>query len=566
MASLVMIENGSVSHRFVLDKDEITIGRRTDNDVMITNMLVSGHHCRIRKEGARFVLYDLNSTNGTFLNGHRVGKSAEIKHQDHVQLGGVPFVFLVDDQATVNLDQGKLASRAASAAPPKKPVDTGFSAHLSPEELTESFQKLRQLVLSGAADRTALIHSFTEVDHTVQLLAVQLKESEKFHLKLNVLYEVGKAINAMMEEEQLLKDILDLALKVMNADCGFIMLYDDERNLVPRISRKMEANEFSSGTATFSTTISRKVAESGTSVLTSDAQSDDRFQSGASIIAGNIRSVICSPLRNKDNEVIGVIYVGTNVMSNVFSNSDVELLEAFSNHSAIAIENARLYEEKRRKEHLKSALERYVSKQIAERIMSNDATGDIRFQPEKREVTLVFTDVRGFTPLAEVLSPETMVEILNRYFSEMIKIIFQYGGTLDKFIGDSIMAIFGAPESMGDDPLHAIHAAIDMQRAIRVFNAGQERLGQPQLQVGIGINTGPVVVGNIGSDQRMEYTAIGDSVNLASRLQGSARGGQIIISKATYDKVHETVKARKLEPIMVKGKSRPIEIYEVDYT
>lgn len=566
MASLVMIENGAASHRFIIEKPEVTLGRRADNDIMVPNMMVSGHHCKIVKSGSRFMFHDNNSTNGSFVNGERVTSPIEIKHQDHLRLGNVPLIFLTDDTATVSVDESKLKSQRPEPVEVKRTGDTGSGSAINPDQLTDAFNKLRTSVMSGTSDRTTLIRQFTEVDHIVQLLDGQLKESEKFHQKLNVLYEVSKAINATLAEEELLKDILDLALKVMNADCGFIMLYDEKTQLVPKISRKIESNEISSSSPTFSTTISRQVADSGASILTSDAQNDTRFQSGASIISHNIRSVICSPMKNKDQKVIGVIYVGSNVMSNVFSNSDVELLEAFANHAAIAIENARLYEEKRRKEHLKSALERYVSKQIAEHIMSHDESGDIRFQPEKKEVTVVFTDVRGFTPLAEVLSPETMIEILNRYFTEMITIIFKYGGTLDKFIGDSIMAIFGAPASTGDDAYNAIMSSIEMQRAVNTFNEGQKKLGQPELHVGIGINTGPVVVGNIGSDQRMEYTAIGDNVNLASRLQGHAEGGKILIAKATFEKVRDRIKAKPLEAIKVKGKSNLIEVYDVEFS
>lgn len=566
MPSLVLIENGAASHRFALEKPEVTLGRRADNDIMVPNMMVSGHHCKVVKTGAKFMFHDNNSTNGSFINGVRVTSPVEIHHQDHIKLGNVPMIFLTDDTATVSIDESKLQGQRTDVMDARKITDTGSAApQLNPEQLTAAFSKLKTAVMSGTSDRTTLTRQFTEVDHLVQLMDGQLRESEKFHQKLNVLYEVSKAINATLAENELLKDILDLALKVMNADCGFIMLYDDRMQLVPKISRKIESNEIGSSTATFSTTISRQVAESGASILTSDAQNDTRFQSGASIISHNIRSVICSPMNNKDQKVIGVIYVGSNVMSNVFSNSDVELLEAFANHAAIAIENARLYEEKRRKEHLKSALERYVSKQIAEHIMSHDETGDIRFTPEKKEVTVIFTDVRGFTPLAEVLSPETMIEILNRYFTEMISIIFKYGGTLDKFIGDSIMAIFGAPATTGDDEYNAIMSSIDMQRAVTIFNEGQRKLGQPELHVGIGINTGPVVVGNIGSDQRMEYTAIGDNVNLASRLQGHAGGGKILIAKATYEKVKTRIKAKPLEAIKVKGKANVVDVYEVEF-
>ncbi len=565
MPCLVQLDRNKPTHRFPLTKAEIRIGRRPDNDILISNMMISGHHAHVIQSGALFYLKDLESTNGTFRNGERVLDSVELHHYDQVSLGGVEFIFLVDDNATIKLPDRHEDNIPATPSLNLRPDDTGYVNKVTTDQLLKLFQSLRTLILNESTDKAALVKKFTDLEHMFHLLGDQLKDSERFQQRLHTLYEVGKIINLILEEDELLRTIIDLALKVMNADCGFIMLYDDEENLVPRISRKMEADEFSASTATFSTTIAKQVAMSGKSVLTSDAQSDERFQTGASILSHHIRSVICSPLKNKDQKIIGVLYVGSNVISNIFSSNDVELMEAFANHAAISLENAKLFEERRRREHLKSALERYVSKQIAERIISNDATGDIRFVPEKREVTIVFSDIRGFTSLAEKLSPEDMVEILNRYFTRMIDVIFRYGGTLDKFMGDSIMALFGAPESSAQDAVNAVKAAIDMQTTAKLFNDEQVRLGKPEITVGIGINTGSVVVGNIGSDQRMEYSAIGDEVNLASRLQSSASGWQILISKATFEKVRKHVKTNHLQPITVKGKSKPIEIYEILY-
>jgi adenylate cyclase len=564
VASLVLLDKDDAGHRFSIEKNEMTIGRKPENDFLVANVMVSGRHAKLTRNNNQFFIADLNSTNGTFVNGVRIMMPTEIKHRDHISLGAVELIFLEDDNATIELDQ-LLTPSAPGETAAKKPEDTSYATQLSSEKLAAIVQALKNIVLSGTADRGVLTAQFTELEHAFQLLNNQLKESEKFQQKLNVLYEVGKIINYILDQDELLKTILDLALKVMKADCGFIMLYNEKNELEAKISRKIEADEISTATATFSTTISKRVAETAESILTSDAQNDDRFQSGASIISHHIRSVICSPMKNKDQKIIGVIYVGSNVMSNVFSKSDVELLEAFSNHAAISIENAKLYEERRRKEHLKSALERYVSKQIAEAIINKDGSGEIRFQPEKKQVTLVFCDIRGFTTLAESMSPEDMVEILNRYFTEMIKIIFKYGGTLDKFIGDALMAMFGAPASTGDDACNAVIAAIDMQNCLVAFNEEQTKLGKPHLQVGIGINTGTVVVGNIGSDQRMEYTAIGDNVNLASRLEGANKeyGTRIMISEWTHEAVGSKFITRELDLIRVKGKEKPVKVFEV---
>ncbi len=566
MPFLAQIENNQIIHRFRADKEDISIGRRPDNDILLPSMMVSGHHARLIRSGDRHTLHDLQSTNGTSVNGNRLIGSIDIREFDHIVFGNIELIFVIHDNATIDVDAIRTKPHAELAVAQVNPDDTGFSKRVSTDTLLSIIKNVHQKVtLIPHPDQKWINDKLVELEHSIANLGGQLKEFERSQEKLNTIYEVGKVINLILDSNELLNTIIDLALKVMNADAGFIMLYDENNLLTPTISRSIQSDELQVQTGTFSTTIAKTVAETGASILTSDAEKDERFQGGASIISQHIRSVICSPLKNKDQKVIGVIYVGSNVTSNVFSKDDVELLEAFSNHAAISIENAKLYEERRRKEHLKSALERYVSKQIAEMIMSKDASGDIRFAPEKKDVTILFTDIRGFTPLAEGMSPEELVELLNRYFSRMIQIIFKYGGTLDKFIGDSIMALFGAPASSGDDAFNAVCAAIEMQIEVGQFNAEQKQLGKPEIQIGIGVNSSPVIVGNIGSDQRMEYTAIGDGVNLSSRLQGKAQGHQIIISKSTCDQLAGRIPTKELEAIMVKGKSVPVEVFEVIY-
>ncbi len=566
MAFLAQIENNQIIHRFRVDKDDLSIGRRPDNDILLPSMMVSGHHARFIKSGEQFTLHDLQSTNGTSVNGKKLTGSIGIQQFDHIVFGNIELIFVVDENAQIDIEAIRTKPHTELAIPQVNPNDTGFSKRVSTATLISIIKNVHQKVTQiPHPDQMWINEKLVELEQSITNLGGQLKEFERSQERLNTIYEVGKVINLILDSNELLNTIIDLALKVMNADSGFIMLYDESNHLKPTISRSIQSDELQGQTATFSTTIAKTVAESGESILTSDAEKDDRFQGGASIISQHIRSVICSPLKNKDQKVIGVIYVGSNVTSNVFSKDDVELLEAFSNHAAISIENAKLYEERRRKEHLKSALERYVSKQIAEMIINNDASGDIRFAPEKKEVTILFSDIRGFTPLAEGMSPEELVELLNRYFTRMIQIIFKYGGTLDKFIGDSIMALFGAPASSGDDAYNAVCAAIEMQIEVGQFNAEQKQLGKPEIKIGIGINSSAVVVGNIGSDQRMEYTAIGDGVNISSRLQGKASGHQIIISKSTCEQLADRIPTKELEPMMVKGKSVPIDVYEVIY-
>lgn len=178
-------------------------------------------------------------------------------------------------------------------------------------------------------------------------------------------------------------------------------------------------------------------------------------------------------------------------------------------------------------------------------------------------VTVFFSDIRGFTPMSEALSAEQVVHILNEYFTAMTSIIFKYQGTLDKYMGDAIMAIWGAPIEIPDHAERAVLAAVEMGEKMKELQAKWRMEGKREVNIGIGINSGEVVVGNIGSNERLEYTAIGDNVNLTQRLESVAEKGQILISAATYERVKHKVNAVMLDPIKVKGKAEKVMAYSV---
>ena len=218
----------------------------------------------------------------------------------------------------------------------------------------------------------------------------------------------------------------------------------------------------------------------------------------------------------------------------------------------------------RERERVKKTFKRYVSRDVAEKILSSP--DEVVLTGERRMVSVLFADIRRFTSFSEKMEPEEVVAILNEHFTLMIDAIFRHKGTLDKFMGDAIMAVFGAPISYGDDAYRAVQAAVEMQQALRQLNEKGNRSGRPPIDMGIGITTGNVVSGNIGSEQRTEFTVIGDTVNTAARIQGKTSGGQILISERTYQDVKDRIKTRPREPFHVKGKSEAVVVYEVVYT
>lgn len=215
----------------------------------------------------------------------------------------------------------------------------------------------------------------------------------------------------------------------------------------------------------------------------------------------------------------------------------------------------------REKEMIKRAFTRYVAREVVDEILKNPES--LHLTGERREVTVLFCDIRGFTPLSERLSPEEVVLLLNDFYNLMIETTFKHDGTLDKFLGDAVMAIFGAPIAHPDHSARAVRTALAMQEGISGLNERRAREGKEPIAVGIGVSAGEAVAGTVGTEDRMEYTVIGDSVNLAARLESNARPGQILISQPTYDRVRDLVDARPLGRIRVKGKEEEVAVYEV---
>jgi adenylate cyclase len=221
----------------------------------------------------------------------------------------------------------------------------------------------------------------------------------------------------------------------------------------------------------------------------------------------------------------------------------------------------RVVSEEKEKKFIKNMFQRYVSSQIVDELIKNPEM--LALGGQRRYLSVFFSDIRGFTSMSEKMQPEEIVKILNEYLTEMTDIIFRYRGTLDKFIGDAVMAIWGAPHYLKNHAELAIRAALEMQKKVAQLCEMWKQQNMKQIGIGMGINTGDVVCGNMGSATFSDYTVIGDNVNLAARLEENAKAGQILISQATFEEVSEIVKVRKMPPLKVKGKEKPIEVYEV---
>ncbi|MDD3625920.1 MAG: adenylate/guanylate cyclase domain-containing protein [bacterium] len=549
MATLIYYDLEQNPIKFKI-KNEITkIGRKEDNDIVLTDIFVSRYHVAIVNKEGKFFLVDKGSSYGTLLNSKKIDRE-ELKYGDEIKLGNVIITF-VDDTT----------------------IDTIFSSEKrrSQEEMIKDITLLQ----SELDDIKMKIRDRDKVKTDVNLLGERLiyieNEMVKMHESflqakksnqiLRTMYDVGKVVNSVTDLRMLMNVVMDLALKVVNAERGYLMLHNTETNsLITKVARNMGRNITDLDNLEISQSIAKDVFRNSKPILTIDAQNDDRFSAATSVVMYNIRSVICVPLLNKKEEPIGIIYVDNIASKSPFTEDDKELLSTFANYVAVAIENATLFEKIREEEKIRNRLSRYMSNNVVNEIISGK---EMKLGGEKKVITTLFSDIRGFTTMSEKMQPEEVVALLNEYFTLMTEVIFKYEGTLDKFIGDCIMAVFGAPFPHPDDPIRAVKTAIEMRDATIELNKRWLSLGRKNIGVGIGINTGEAIAGNIGSLQRMDYTVISDAVNLAERLEANAPAEKIYISDSTYQLVKDHVNVMELEPIKVKGKTLAQKIYEV---
>ena len=307
-----------------------------------------------------------------------------------------------------------------------------------------------------------------------------------------------------------------------------------------------------------SKSILNEVVQNKAAVLSSDATMDSRFSSAQSVIMQGIRSTMTVPLLHHD-VLLGIMHLDSMIATNAFVEKDLQIFASIASQAAVAIHNSNLARQIEQEAKTRVQFQRLLSPNLVDQVVKG------KLQLEKggalSEVTMLFSDIRGFTSMSESRAPQEIVRLLNEYFELMVDVLFKYEGTLDKFVGDEIVALFGAPVSMPKAELKAVQCALDMMQALSEFNRLRVNEGQAEIRVGIGINTGTVVTGAIGSSRALQYTAIGDAVNTASRLCSVAKPGEIILSEATYQKVKNDVAVVPMDAVRVKGKAEQLRIY-----
>ena len=499
---------------------------------------------------------------------------------------------------------------------------------------------------------------------------------------LQALAGMGQVVNSTLEVDEVLQIVMDTIVRLTGAERGFLMLRDEQKEMVIRIARNWEQESINQSEFAISRTVIQRVIDSGEAILTTNAREDPRFDGQASIIAFNLRSILCVPLRVK-SELIGVIYADNRIRTGIFSEKDRDLLLAFADQAGVAIENARLFSslkrtlaevtelknlmddvfasivsgvitadvqdqitlcnraaasilgraaveivgrplgeimptfaddilphldsvrkteqpvvglelsenlpergfvdwrfnlsplkdagqktqgvaivlddmtERKKLEAQRKLLQRMVSPAVLDQIDPNS----LQIGGKKVYITILFADVRGFTAYSEQHSPEELVAVLNRYLAAAAEAVLAQEGTVDKFLGDAVMAWYNAPLPQSDHTLRAVKTALAIRDAVQALH--NEMPPDAHLDFGVGIHYGEAVLGWIGTEKRLEFTSLGDSVNTTKRIQENSAKNQILISRQAYERVSAEIDARPIVPISAKGKTQPLEVYEV---
>ena len=477
----------------------LVVGRAPTSDVVIADPSVSRRHAELSATSGSVSLRDLDSANGTLVNGVKSASSA-IAPGDVVTFGAVPFRAVLED------------SPAAA-----EPLPAGVAVRALTVPITQGHER---------EGRT-----------------------------LARLLELAAGLGGSTTLEGLLDGIAELSFDHIDADRVALLLADGGA-LVPAAGRSRVGEQIPG--------VPRAIAERAISerapVLTESAIDDARFQSG-SVKLQQVRAALCVPLFAQGGEILGVLYADTITRPVAFSEDEARALQAFGGLAAVAIGRARAAEEARRAHEVRASFERFFAPSVAAAIASapeRAALGGARLP-----VAVLFGDIRGFTRLAESAGPEEIAALLGEYYAAMIDAVFDHQGTLDKFTGDGIMAVWGAPLPLDDAADLALSAARAMRSELAAQNDRRRGAGKPPIEAGFGLSYGTVFAGNIGSERRLEYTVVGDPVNLAARLCELAGPGEVLVDEVLASELHSTDGLESIAPLTIRGRGGQVRAFRL---
>jgi len=557
-----------------------SLGRHPNNSIQVLDRIVSKEHCLIELRDGKFILRDLGSLNGTYVNGERVNGEAFLPEGAEIAMGQTKARIEQTDQLphrapTPIWDAASGVPREAVAQPTiPQPLSTpgGFQPVPGPALNLSNLQPPGSPQPSAALPSSAekRLGMKTRVDlaaDDAHSIGAQIDATEKGFLpydkvaknpaqlaqdyeRLRLTHELSREIALERDLPSLLEKILATIFRFVRADRGVIFLKDDtrERKLAPAASLRRDGKD---APIQVSSNIMNRVVEERATVLTHDAAKE--FAKGKSLVLHNISSAIVAPMLH-EGEIVGVLWLDSQSIA-AFQTKDLEIVTAIANQAAMFIEITMLGKKIQE-------VSRVLSPNVAAKVLS----GELAIEKGGRSVdrcTVFNSDIRGFTGMSERATPEEIVEMLNDYFELMVETIFKYEGTLDKFMGDGIMALWGAPATHPDDACRAVRCALEQIQVIEAWNETRAAQGKSRIEVGFGVHTGALVAGYIGSSKALSYTVIGDTANTSARLCGIAKAGQVVVSEPTLDELRGLFVYQELPPATLKNKEKPFRCFNI---
>ena len=573
-AKLRITEPGGAPREFSLEVGKnYTIGRSNENNIVLNDRRVSRKHAHVTADGERFRLVDgyyeggalKRSVNHVFVNGSPVLEK-QLEQGDNVVIGETQLLFL-DSLPKPFIPEHHVGYAPAPAQAAVAVAHTAPTVADSPIGVDYDDKPLGQTQLRISANEIIGRQSHLSIESGMAS-PEEVKDLRRKAKILELLYEMSRSLGTVFDLKEIFDRATDLIFRGSPADRVVALLADETLDgkilaysLVPVSVKTRDAKiEELTDSLTISRTITQKVMREKVALLSQDAKTDAQFLGAESIVSQGVRSTICAPLITESN-VHGVIYADRLDPFAAFTPDHLELISAVAAQTAVTVETVKAHKRLAREEVARANYSRFMPEYVVKQLLQNPDS--FRLGGVNQTITVLFADIRGFTTISENEKPEKVVGLLNRYFSTMTEIIFAHGGTLDKYIGDWLMAIFGAPTASPEDALNAVKAAVTMQKRLAKLNEELRIEGYGQISIGIGLHTGEATIGYIGSDKRSEYTAIGDTVNLASRLESNAGGGQILMSEATAAASGNLIPVNQREPLTVKNRVQPVNVLEV---
>jgi adenylate cyclase len=532
MTAYLFVERDDYSEKVELDQANFLIGRLQQSDLTIQHFKVSRRHCRISEVDGSYVLEDLNSSNGTFVNDREVGQK-ELSDGDQIDIGESTLYFSRSEGGVEAIDGD---------------ATEGFFKDV--DDIPNEFNKNLQ---DSIAEGSVVAEANKEAS---QEISGQRQDIDPFR----ILYMLGQEINKQMDLSEVLQSTTDLIQQVYSPRrCVILVVPPDGDELVVNVNWDRERGFLNPEEAKFSRSITEKAVDEQVSIISNNPYEDARFDQGQSIVDYNIQSAMCVPLWEQD-EVFGAIYLDASIDREPFTDQDLDLLTAIGNQVAIRIKQEHIFEQLKQEAVIRKNFERFHSPDVAEFILEHSVEGkELSQELSEGEISILFVDIEAFTKMAEALKPRDVANILNRFYDSMSSIVFEHDGGVNKYIGDNVMAVFGAPVPNATHARDAVLAGKDMIEMVDELNL--ELPEEHQFRIRVGINSGNVVYGYVGSMEIKEFTVIGDPVNVADRLEKNAPSNNLLIGSRTAELIDDDLDLKSRGRLDMKGKMEPQEVY-----